>query len=294
MRIRAEVDTINRDLACQGIKLKGKKMKSVLAVGRKVLTDKSSEISMVITNNSNKSGVHYHIKNNVETIFTRMVQEGKCTIRLKQPRHDLCIKCEDVVQLKSFLMVIKKVMDGKDSEGLTLSAIQPVTSKQLKGPETKLTILKRSDYPTKGFPPSLEQLEVSGVRLAKVDPRMLKLKNLRKLCLADNEISKLPDNWELVKGLSDLNLSGNQLETIPRQFCVGNLANSLKSLNLSGNKITFLPNFFCNLHQLISLDVSKNEIKCLPPSLGKLTSLKHFKANDNNLTILPGSFSRLR
>ena len=146
----------------------------------------------------------------------------------------------------------------------------------------------------KGFPPSLEQLEVSGVRLAKVDPRMLKLKNLRKLCLADNEISKLPDNWELVKGLSDLNLSGNQLETIPRQFCVGNLANSLKSLNLNGNKITFLPNFFCNLLQLISLDVSKNDIKCLPPSLGKLTSLKHFKANDNKLTNLPGSFSRLR
>lgn len=294
MRIRAEVDIINRDLACQGIKLKNKKTKSILAVGRKVLTDKSSEICMVITNNSNKSGVQYHIRHNVETIFTRMVSEGKCTIRLKQPRHDLCLKCEDIIQLKSFLMVVKKVMDGKDSEGLTLSALQPITSKQLKGPETKLTILKRSDYPTKGFPPSLEQLEVSGVRLAKVDSRMLKLRNLSKLCLADNEISKLPDNWGLVQGLSDLNLSGNQLETIPRQFCVGTMAKSLKSLNLSGNKIIFLPNFFCNLHQLISLDVSKNNIKCLPPSLGKLTNLKHFKVNDNNLTILPGSFSRLR
>ena len=294
MRIRAEVDIINRDLACQGIKLKGKKMKSVLAIGRKQLTDKASEISMVITNNSNKSGVQYHIKNNVETIFTRMVSEGKCTVRFRQPRHDLCIKCEDVVQLKSFLLIIKKVMDGKDSEGLTLSALQPVTSKQLKGPETKLTILKRSDYPIGGFPSSLEQLEVSGVRLAKVDARMLKLRNLSKLCLADNEISKLPDNWGLVEALSELNLSGNQLETIPRQFCVGTLAKSLKSLNLSGNKIVFLPNFFCNLHQLISLDLSKNNIKCLPPSLGKLTRLKHFTANDNNLTNLPGSFSRLR
>ena len=294
MRIRAEVDVINRDLACQGIKLKGKKMKSVLAVGRKELTDKASEICMVMTNNSNMSGVKYHIKNNVETIFTRMVSEGKCTVRFKQPRHDLCIKCEDVVLLKSFLLTIKKVMDGKDSEGLTLSALQPVTSKQLKGPETKLTILKRSDYPSKGFPPSLQQLEVSGVRLARVDSRILKLRNLSKLSLADNEISKLPDNWELVGGLSELNLSGNLLEKIPREFCVGSLAKSLKSLNLSGNKIIFLPNFFCNLLQLISLDVSKNNIKCLPPSLGKLTSLKHFKANDNNLTNLPGSFSRLR
>ena len=285
---------INRDLACQGIKLKGKKMKSVLAVGRKQLTDKDSEICMVMTNNSNKSGVQYHIKNNVETIFTRMVSEGKCTVRFKQPRHDLCIKCEDVVPLKSFLLIIKKVMDGKDSEGLTLSALQPVTSKQLKGPETKLTILKRSDYPSKGFPPSLQQLEVSGVRLARVDGRILKLRNLSKLSLADNEISKLPDNWELVEGLSELNLSGNLLEKIPREFCVGSLAKSLKSLNLSGNKIIFLPNFFCNLVQLISLDVSKNNIKCLPPSLGKLTRLKHFTANDNNLTNLPGSFSRLR
>ena len=63
MRIRAEVDVINRDLACQGIKLKGKKMKSVLAIGRKELTDKASEICMVMTNNSNMSGVKYHIKN---------------------------------------------------------------------------------------------------------------------------------------------------------------------------------------------------------------------------------------
>ena len=125
-----------------------------------------------------------------------------------------------------------------------------------------------------------------------LETRILKLRGLVKLDLSGNEIATLPDNWDLLDLLSDLDLSDNQIEKLPRQFCVGALSNSLRQLNLSGNKIILLPNYFCNLKQLISLNVSKNQLKCLPPSMGKFINLKHFNASDNHIQVLPGSFAR--
>lgn len=294
MRIHAEVDVVNRQLANHGMKGKGKKVKTHLAIGRKPLADGDSEVFMMLSNNSNKQGVKYIIKNNVSNFFTKMINEGKSTIRFQDPPHDICIKSDDILQLKSFLMVVKKVMDGKDCGKLTLSALQPVSTKQIEGPKKKLTVLKRGDYPSQGFPQTLQQLQVSGIRLARVDNRMLKLRNLVKLDLSGNEITQVPDNFDLLDHLSDLNLSANQIEKIPRGFCVGTLAKSLKLLNLSENKIVLLPNYICNLTQLVTLDLNKNQLKLLPPSMGKFTNLKHLQASENNLKILPGSFSRLR
>jgi len=294
MRIHAEVDVVNRQLANHGMKGKGKKVKTHLAIGRKPLAEGDSEVFMMLSNNTNKQGVKYLIKNNISNFFTKMINEGKSTIRFTEPPHDICIKSDDILQLKSFLMVIKKVVDGKDCGKLTLSALQPVSTKQIEGPKKRLTVLKRGDYPSQGFPQTLQQLTVSGIRLARVDARMLKLRNLVKLDLSGNEITAVPDNFDLLDHLSDLNLSGNQIEKVSRGFCVGAMAKSLKLLNLSDNKIVFLYPIFCNLKQLVTLNLSNNQLKLLPPSMDKFSNLKHFIASGNNLKILPGSFSRLR
>ena len=167
MKIHAEVDVVNRQLATHGLKGKGKRVKSHLAIGRKPLSDGNSEVFLMLSNNTNKQGLKYNIKNNVTQMFTKMINEGKATIRFADPAHDLCIKCDDIVQLKSFLMVLKKIADGKDVQNLTLSALQPVSTKQLEGPKKKLVVTKRGDYPTSGFPSTLTHLQVSGVRLAR-------------------------------------------------------------------------------------------------------------------------------
>ena len=167
MKIHAEVDVVNRQLATHGLKGKGKRVKSHLAIGRKPLSDGNSEVFLMLSNNTNKQGVKYNIKNNVTQMFTKMINEGKATIRFADPAHDLCIKCDDIVQLKSFLMVLKKIADGKDVQNLTLSALQPVSTKQLEGPKKKLVVTKRGDYPTSGFPSTLTHLQVSAVRLAR-------------------------------------------------------------------------------------------------------------------------------
>ena len=90
-----------------------------------------------------------------------------------------------MVQLKSFLILVKfsvsikkqsmpikvkKCMDGKDLSKLPLSALQPATTSQIDGPKKKLVVVKRGDYPSKGFPHTLEHLQVSIQNLA---PRCL-------------------------------------------------------------------------------------------------------------------------
>ena len=41
----------------------------------------SEQVFLMLSNLSNKAGVKYLIKNNVENLFTRMIGEGKATIR---------------------------------------------------------------------------------------------------------------------------------------------------------------------------------------------------------------------
>ena len=55
---------------------------------------------------------------------------------------------------------VKKCMDGKDLSKLSLSALQPATTSQIDGPKKKLVVAKRGDYPSKGFPHTLEHLQV--------------------------------------------------------------------------------------------------------------------------------------
>lgn len=292
MRIHAEVDVVNRQLKA-GMK-KGKAAKSQLAIGRKPLAEGQAEVFLMLSNLSNKAGVKYLLKDNVENIFTRMIQEGKATIRFQEPQHDLCIKCSDLVQLKSFLMMVKKCQEGKDIGKLSLSALQPASTSQMEGPKTKLCVTKRGDYPSKGFPASLQRLQVSGIRLARVDTRMVKLSNLVHLNLSNNEITKLPDSWDLMTSLKEIDLSNNQMTSLPRGFCVSILSKNLRLLNLSSNQFVLLPNYMCNLTSLVTLDLSKNQLKALPPSFGKLSQLKQLAASENKLKVLPGGFARLR
>lgn len=108
---------------------------------------------------TNKTGTRYKIKRNIEKIFTKFVNDGKSTISFTQPPHDLMIRC-DPIQLKCFLKTFKLAMEGNASSiGLSSLAVTPVPQKLM--PVKKLSILASSDYPVKGLPMSLIQLNVS-------------------------------------------------------------------------------------------------------------------------------------
>jgi LRR-repeat protein 1 len=294
MRIYADVEIVNRSLASHNMKGIGKKVKSHIAIGKKPIEDGKHELFIMVSNAQNKQGCKYLIQNNIQTVFTKMVSEGKTTIRLKEPDHDICIK-GDVIEVKSFLSVLKKVLGGHDVDKLTLSSLQPLSSKQISGPKRKLLVTKRGDYPVKeGFPQTLNTVRIIGIRLARIDSRLVKLVNLTELDMSGNEITSLPESMDACPSLTQINLADNQINIVPRGFCTGLMSKSLKLLNLTGNKLTLLPNYFCQLRGLVTLNLDKNQLTLLPPSIGKLRLLKHFSAADNMLKILPGSFTQLR
>jgi hypothetical protein len=56
-------------------------VKSHVAIGRKPVAEGKSEVFLMISNAQHKQGLKYLLLDNVETVFTRLVHEGRTTIR---------------------------------------------------------------------------------------------------------------------------------------------------------------------------------------------------------------------
>lgn len=87
-----------------------------------------------------------------------------------------------------------------------------------------------------------------------------------------------------LRGLRELDLRGNGLETVPA--AIGRLT-ALTRLNLSGNRIGELPEQIGDLRALVDLDLGSNRLSALPASIGSLTRLRFLNAMSNQLTALP-------
>lgn len=166
--------------------------------------------------------------------------------------------------------------------------------KDLDKPPTRLIIKSRGDYPSNGFPSSLEIIIAAGINLQRIDKRLFQLSNLRHLDLSGNTIKSLPEELKNVP-LVELYLSGNHISDIPIGLCYGVLANSLKILDVSRNTLSRLPSSFIHFKSLIQLKLDCNQLHVLPRGFGKLqVNLRFFSASSNQLVVLPHSFSHLR
>lgn len=268
---------------------KQKHVISTLAICK--LPNKSNDFCIILFNAHNKNGRKYMLNNNIERIFTRCVDDGKVTIQFKEPPHDFFVQAE-VIPLKSFLNILRKVLNEKVSEkGLTFCtmAVTPIPPKKL--PVTQLVINTPSAYPVKGFPVTLKTLRINDLRKSSVERSILNLKLLTILDLSKNCIEKLPQEINKLP-LSVLDISNNHMgKCVPSQWTWigGNFLYTLKTLNLRSNELKYLPNQIVKLHSLVNLHVDHNDLKSLPPGIGNLKKLQSFTASNNSLTSLPGS-----
>ena len=119
------------------------------------------------------------VKENVVKVFSKFSDEGKATIRFKEPAHQLAIskvsniqsasislslslspQQADPGQLRELLKVLK--MSPGQQNSVSLAPLLPAKMQDIEKPKTRLTVKSRGEYPLRGFPASLEHFEAVG------------------------------------------------------------------------------------------------------------------------------------
>ncbi|XP_072550714.1 DISP complex protein LRCH3 isoform X2 [Salminus brasiliensis] len=113
--------------------------------------------------------------------------------------------------------------------------------------------------------------------------------SLENLNLYQNCLRSLPESLINLQALTYLNISRNQLSTLPAHVC----SLPLKVLIACNNKLVSLPEELGQLRQLTELDVSCNEIQTLPSQVGQLETLRDLNIRRNHLVRLPPELAEL-
>ncbi|XP_017479968.1 PREDICTED: leucine-rich repeat protein 1 [Rhagoletis zephyria] len=274
-------------------------VKSTLAVGynnsaKDADGNNTKHLEIMLFTPQNQAGERFKVTNNVEKIFSKFLRDGKVTISFKEPPLNLMINC-DPIQLKGFLQTIKLGLEGKDSINLRLNIAAATAIPQRSKPQEKMTVLRRGDYPVKGFPRSLKSLKISNIQLLKISFDICSLRNLTVLDLSDNQISRVPREMGRLS-LVCFTVNNNQLGTANDwEWLRGKqIRKSLRELDLSANEISYFPLDLIRLEQLVGLKMSNNKIPRLPFGFRRLCNLRNLYIASNLLTSLPSDFNHMR
>jgi leucine-rich repeat protein SHOC2 len=118
-------------------------------------------------------------------------------------------------------------------------------------------------------------------------PHVFYLRNLKVLCLRDNQIQEIPNDFGILNSnLVHVDLSFNLISQMGLAMCRGLIY--LKHLNLSNNRLRELTDKLRELNALEYLDLSNNRLLKLNYELcNDMKSLKELYLNNNNLESLP-------
>ncbi|NWS60183.1 LRCH3 protein, partial [Chunga burmeisteri] len=131
--------------------------------------------------------------------------------------------------------------------------------------------------------------DLSRNRLSELPAEACHFVSLESLNLYQNCIRYIPEAVLNLQSLTFLNISRNQLSTLPVHLC----SLPLKVLIASNNKLVSIPEEIGQLRQLTELDVSCNEIQTIPPQIGNLESLRDLNVRRNHLVRLPEELAEL-
>lgn len=158
MKLVCEISVYNR----KAPHVKPRSQQSTLAIGYHPpgAEKEPKNLFLIHFTATNKVGQRYSVHRNLEKVFTKFLSDGKATVSLKQPPHDLQIRCNPI-QLKAFMHTFKNALEGKidpTKPGLSTLAVTAVPKKAV--PVKSMTITVPSDYPIRGLPKSLTTLNV--------------------------------------------------------------------------------------------------------------------------------------
>ncbi|XP_017042929.1 leucine-rich repeat protein 1 [Drosophila ficusphila] len=295
MKILCEVQVVNRTTQANRTP---RPVKSTLAIGYKQSARDSNgntkkELEMVLFSGQNKTGSRYKVRDNIHAVHTKFVLDGKATIGFLQPAENLLIKC-DPIQLKGFLQTLRLGIDGKEAINLRLNIAAATAIPHKSQPQVRMVISKRSEYPVKGFPRTLKSLTINNSQLVKLSFEVCSLRNLTKLDVSGNKITKIPPELGRLS-LTSLHLGSNCLgETNDWCWLRGTkLSQSLGELDLSSNGLTHFPPPLVKFENLVSLNLNHNLLSRLPFSIRRLQGLRKLHVCSNKLESLPAAIEDL-
>ncbi|XP_016073337.1 PREDICTED: leucine-rich repeat and calponin homology domain-containing protein 4 isoform X2 [Miniopterus natalensis] len=135
----------------------------------------------------------------------------------------------------------------------------------------------------------ITQADLSRNRFPEVPEAACQLVSLEGLSLYHNCLRCLNPALGNLTALTYLNLSRNQLSSLPPYIC----QLPLRVLIVSNNKLGALPSDISTLGSLRQLDVSSNELQSLPTELCSLPSLRDLNVRRNQLSTLPDELGDL-
>ena len=114
---------------------------------------------------------------------------------------------------------------------------------------------------------------------------------IKKLNLAGNNITVLPDAISVFENLVELDLSGNGLSYISSKIAE---LRSLRILIARNNNLQELPKDFGNLKALENLNLGGNALESFVPQMFELESLKILFLGANRIDCIPKDIERLQ
>jgi Leucine-rich repeat (LRR) protein len=130
---------------------------------------------------------------------------------------------------------------------------------------------------------NIQTLHAQGISASKQFLEVItKLKNLENLDLSKNQIRTLPKSFLKLTKLKKLDLHSNQLRALPESF--GTSLSNLEQLDLRNNDIKILPNTIIKLSKLNYLSLSGNRrLNTLPESFEQLSNLEQLNLSSTNI-----------
>ncbi|XP_014768429.1 leucine-rich repeat-containing protein 58 [Octopus bimaculoides] len=117
-------------------------------------------------------------------------------------------------------------------------------------------------------------------------PKIAGFKNLIKLDISNNNLSRLSEDFHHLVKLRTLIARNNQFNTEGIGKSLSSLKN-LEDINMSGNQFTEIPPCFLKLCRLRYLHMGANQIRELPSQVKELTHLEVLYIGGNQLTEIP-------
>ncbi|XP_064197200.1 leucine-rich repeat-containing protein 7-like [Anguilla rostrata] len=140
------------------------------------------------------------------------------------------------------------------------------------------------------FERTLEELYLDANQIEELPKQLFSCQALRKLSMADNDLSNLPTTISSLVNLKELDISKNGIQEFPDNI---KGCKCLSVVEASVNPITKLPDGFTQLINLTQLFLNDAFLESLPPNFGKLSKLRILELRENHLKTLPKSLHKL-